>query len=438
MKKTSKSLLLAFIFFTSACGQKDNKSIDLTEQNTSYAKPIENISEYDPSLGVDYSKLLPQAGYIIDNAPSENINQLGFKIYNQLNTIQNISYSPLSLSSALALAYDGANGRTKSELRAILNLGENYSSFGQDLGNFVNLLQTKKNNTADYDVDISYGIWVQKNLPLLESFKKNLKDSYGIKPVTLSFDKEPGLSTDIINQVISNQTKGNIPKLFKDRLSTGTKVVLTNAVYFKDNWKYQFKKNKTTIGDFTNKSGHTIKANYMNQTNTFDYSEDVHAQTITLPYKDSDFAMVLVLPKESAKNFYKKDLKYEDFLKTVEKQTPTLVNVKVPKFNFRYNLDFVATLQVLGVTQAFTDEADFSNMTTADISISRVPHETYVNVDENGTSAAAATGVVLSESAEAEDEDGKTISFFANRPFVYYIIHNSSKAILFMGRVDNI
>lgn len=271
------------------------------------------------------------------------------------------------------------------------------------------------------------------------SFTKHLliitKNYYeaGFKEVDFIKNTEPTRQT--INQWIEEKTKDKIKELIKPgRLTTLTRLVLTNAIYFKGRWMSQFKKESTRPESFELISGDKAEVPMMNQAKEFNYSENETLQILEMPYEGDKLSMVVLLPKE------KKGIKglenllnaenLKNWISTLRQQE---VIVWLPRFKMTSEFIMNEALKSLGMVDAFDMKlADFSGMTPDPVLyISEVIHKAFVDVNEEGTEAAAATAVITREAAMPEPKP----VFRANRPFIFIIRDKSSDSILFIGRV---
>jgi len=220
-------------------------------------------------------------------------------------------------------------------------------------------------------------------------------------------------------------------------LSELTRLVLTNAIYFKGNWDRQFKKAATQPGPFTTADGKKIEVPMMNQTEEFKYAETETFQGLELPYVDNELSMVVLLPKKiDGLGDFEKTLTAENLSQWLGKFHKRKVIVSVPKFTMTSQFSLASVLKSMGMTDAFTpDAADFSGMNDRrDLFISAVIHKAYVEVNEEGTEAAAATGVVVGVTSAMPTQPPV---FRADHPFLFLIRDNRTASILFIGRVMN-
>ncbi len=220
---------------------------------------------------------------------------------------------------------------------------------------------------------------------------------------------------------VNDKTKGKITELISD---SDFLAYIVNAIYFKGEWAVQFNEGATQKAEFTDRSGKKTEIDFMHHTGYFDYYEDSHVQMLKLPYKDGKTSMYIAIP--SSKGL--------DFDKNIEKMQQRRVQISLPKFETEFSIELIETLSKIGIQTAFNpNKADFKKMfteTTENVFISDVIHKTFINVDENGTEAAAVTGIGFSLTSVPID---KPVIFNANKPFTYFIRDDVNDEILFIG-----
>lgn len=287
---------------------------------------------------------------------------------------------------------------------------------------------------------VSNVLWPNKGFSILKSFKDTLAEGYRADPVELDFTHAPNEATKIINETIAKQTNNEIKELLKETLLPDTRLVLTNALYFKSDWLKPFEEEDTKVENFTKKDGVKIRTPLMKQTGDFNYGEDEVKQFLLLPYKDKDFATLIVLPKLGQFKAIEKSLSYdgfEDMMKKVD--SAKKVNLWLPKFSARTTPAIKDALERRGISALFDEgRANLTGIAeNKDLFVSDIAHEAVVKIFETGTIAAAASAVMIKESmAMPPKKPEDIIKFHADRPFFYFILYKPSNTILFMGRVD--
>ena len=376
-------------------------------------------------------------------------NQFAFDLYRELDKSQNgnIFYSPYSISTALAMTYEGAKGQTADEMKSVFHFPE--SNILRP--NFAAIYNDINEGGKAYELRTGNALWVQQDYPFLEDYTSGVEKYYGGKAANLDFIGETEKSRQTINSFIEEQTNNKIKNLIpSDMLNSMTRLVLTNAIYFKGTWEWEFDESDTRDQDFKVTSTNIVKIPmmYMDPDKArFNYADLEKLQILELPYKGEKISMLILLPKQGEDYDYEtgerivSDYSIKDIELSSEKlneyktqmKEAKLDSISLPKFEFGTNYFMEDTLSNLGMPTAFSESADFSGMTgQRDLFISFVIHQAYVKVDEKGTEAAAATAVGM----ETTSVRPRTI-FRADHPFIFIIQEKETGNILFMGRVTN-
>jgi serine protease inhibitor len=350
-------------------------------------------------------------------------NQFSFDLYKELSkSEENIFFSPYSISSALAMTYEGAKGKTADEMKAVFHFPD--SNILRP--NFAAVYNDINSGSTDYQLRTGNALWVQKDYPLLADYASTVEKYYGGKAANLDFMKETESSRQTINSFIEQQTNNRIKDLIpKGMVDPMTRLVLTNAIYFKGTWKWEF---DDTLEEDFNTPTIKVKAQMMRMNPEkvrFNFGENDKMQILELPYK-GDVSMLVILPAAGIDTI---DLSKLDEYKALMIETK-LGGIYLPKFKFDTKYMMKDTLSAMGMPTAFNEtSADFSGMTgNEELYISAVIHQAFVSVDEKGTEAAAATGVIMMTKSAAPEK-----VFRADHPFIFIIQKNDN--ILFMGRV---
>ena len=393
-------------------------------------------------LKVDVQALLSREAEINEHLPKGS-NALAFDLYREFSTkTTNPTFSPFSLSLALAMAYAGSDAETEKAMKEVLHYGDNNLAFHKSYGDFANLLSHKDRSKDETVLKISNALWLEDHLKVQDGFKNTLAEGYKALPTQLDFCHKAPEATNLINETVSNQTNKEITQLLKNELSQDTRFVLTNALYFKSSWLAPFNENKTQEGDFSKSDGSDMKTKFMKQRGQFLYGEDATKQYLMVPYKDADFAALFVLPKEGQLKSVEENLNEANFDAMLKNLSTKEVNLWLPKFSQRMSPKVKEALKARGLGIIFDDEkANLSKINNrsegeGNLYIGDVIHEAVVKMYEEGTTAAAATAVTGIEVAAMQPEPPKATDFHADHPFVFNIIHKPSNTILFMGRVD--
>ena len=377
-------------------------------------------------------------------------NRFALQLYQRLRDNEgNVFFSPYSISTALAMTYAGAKGRTQQQMAEVLCFptskgvlekpGADQTPMSQE--EFARLFgriikdHNVRGGRKTYELRVANALWGQRDYEFLAPFVKLVEDQYGGHLEQVDFVKTAEKARRTVNTWVEKQTNGKIKDLIgQGSLDAMTRLVLTNAIYFKGNWARQFKEDQTRDEPFTLLDGGKVQTPMMNQKATFGYAEVGTLQVLQMPYVGEELSMVVLLPKTAAGiGEFEKALTAENMSKWLGGIRNREVMVSMPKFKMTSKFGLRDVLQSMGMTDAFTRDADFSGMTARrDLFISAVIHQAYVDVNEEGTEAAAATGVTMKLLSARPD----TVPVFrADHPFIFLIRHQTSGSILFLGRL---
>lgn len=349
----------------------------------------------------------------------------------KMPTDKNYMFSPLSIKLALGLLLNGADGKTKDEIIEALKIS-GVESFNESS---KKLMQTFENDRT-FTFDIANAIFLNTDRAEGEfktDYTNTLKDFYNAEPMSVNDNN----AVSSINNWVNEKTHGKIPTLAN---TNEFSACLANAIYFKAGWQDEFPKEKTAKDTFTDANGRLSEIEFMNNTKNFKYYCENDISAAVLPYKTSIYdddtqtetrsnsRLCMVVMKGgkmpyNAAEFAKKALEKGEYKK---------LNLKMPKFELKFETSLNKILQDMGVKTAFTRDADLSKMLGGDIFVTDTIHKTYIKVDEKGTEAAAATGIMVGATSFMPEEN--PIDFFLNEPFSYVIMDEASKEILFVGK----
>ncbi len=378
-------------------------------------------------------------------------NKFALELYAKLRSKEgNLFFSPYSISTALALAYAGAQGQTETQMAGALHFpviaktGTELSStlirekrrFASVFGKIIKDLNSRSKK-GGYELRVANALWGQKGYGFLGEFLELIKTNYGGRLNEVDFVRAAETARKTINTWVEKKTNNKIKNLIrKGVLSSMTRLVLTNAIYFKGNWAKQFKEDRTKEAPFTLTNGRKVDVAMMNQTGQFNYMETESFQALELPYVDDELSMIILLPKEfDGLDEFEKTLTAENLSKWLGKLRNRKVIVSIPKFKMTSQFALASVLKSMGMIDAFSPNADFSGMNgRRDLFISAVIHKAYVDVNEEGTEAAAATAVTMKLTSVGPT---RIPVFRADHPFLFLIRDNHSGSILFIGRVMN-
>jgi serine protease inhibitor len=355
------------------------------------------------------------------------------KITAQAGPTDNTMISPLSISLALAMTYNGAEGATKTEMEKTLKL---HGLTTEQINNSHKaLLAALKSADPDVLLEIANAIFHRHNLTVKNSFTETNRTNYDATVSPLNFDDSDAL--DIINGWVAQKTRGKIPTII-DRIDNDLVMVLLNAVYFNGIWKYKFDESKTHELPFMHGDGQMKDVETMSQEASLEYTANDLFSAIHIPYGKGQFRMTVILPNTGKSTSDVLQLltidRWNGWMKEFRKEEK--VEVTMPRFKFSWEMELNDILSAMGMTGAFDPAlADFSGITgTKDLYIGFVKHKTFVDVNENGTEAAAVTAVGMFTTSMPVDEP-KKIYFKADRPFLFAITENTTGTILFMGEM---
>jgi len=375
----------------------------------------------------------------------EGNSAFAFELYRAIrekgDNIDNIFYSPYSISVALAMTYAGARGETAQQmadtLQFILEQERLHPAF-----NWLDAELAKRGEGAEgkdgkgFRLNIVNAIWGQKDYEFLSDFLDVLAENYGAGLRILDFITETEASRLAINQWVSDQTEGRIKDLIpQDAIDVLTRFVLTNAIYFNAVWECPFEEDRTADGLFYLLDGGQVTVPMMKQTESFGYTEGEGYQAVELLYDSGELSMVILLPEAGNFEAFEEGLQAQQVDAIISDLQDTKVTLTMPKFEFDSEFSLKDTLAEMGMPIAFSSAADFSGMTgNTELFISDVFHKAFVSVDESGTEAAAATAVIGKLTAVPGES---SVKVNLDRPFIFLIRDIDTGAILFVGRVMN-
>jgi len=381
--------------------------------------------------------------------PPQANNQLGSSLYNVYDGQSgNVLFSPYSIITCLAMAQEGAVGPTQAQMQKVLNLNPNAQARWTG---FQQLISQINSPTQNYTLATADNLWPQQGFALQPAFLNTLQTYYDAGVTDVDYVGNAAGAVQTIDGAVSQETDGYIPQLLTPSdVNSKTRFVLTNAIYFNADWQSGFDPSSTTQQNFILSSGISESVSMMNQTVTgIVGSYNGAASVMALPYKGNGASMYLFLPPPGGLANLESQLTGANVNSWLAANATTTSNssakiftsiaLSLPKFTFSTQYDLTKTLSSLGMPLAFQlpgpngSGANFSGIDgNLDLYISKVVHQAYISVDEKGTTAAAATGVI----GGAEVTIASTvIPFVCDHPFVFMIVDNASNTVLFMGRV---
>ncbi|XP_055840313.1 leukocyte elastase inhibitor isoform X4 [Episyrphus balteatus] len=366
---------------------------------------------------------------------SQNSAQFSVQFYNELaalNEGKNIIFSPFSIQTCVALAYAGATGETAEEMATGLKLVANDRALVGE--SFKGVLDSYANSKL---LKIANKLYVQQGYEINPDFNKIAIESFSSSSEAIDFAKNvPAAST--INKWVEDKTNNKIKDLISsDSLNSLTRMVLVNAIHFKGEWEKKFEKDRTAEEDFFINETDSVKVEMMNGKAKYNYGyfEELDCTAIEMPYRDSDLSMLVLLPnsRTGLKDLERK-LQTVNLHDLTQQMSVEEVVVKFPKFKVEFSAELTKPLKQMGIKKMFSDDAEFGNLLTSDekLYVSKVIHKAFIEVNEEGAEAAAATAAIIKERC-LPPKPKKPKQFTANKAFMYFI--KSKRSNIFAGTI---
>lgn len=385
----------------------------------------------------------PQVNSKVISEPSplqpiiESNNQFSFDLYHQLTRKPgNLFFSPYSIAEAFAMLTIGAQGETAQEMEKVLHLTPSSLLL---MGQLHQKLSTDAKNPTQ--LHLANALWLQEDLSLLNLFQLALKQNFNSTVKKVNFEKEPAQAVKTINEWVEKQTQGKIRQLFNfNDITKQTRLVLTSAIYMRAQWAHLFDTKLTAKANFKVTERQTLEVDMMKIIETYPLYVSDDFALIELPYlteasKDLQLALTILLPHENTDfSSLEESLNFDNWQVWNGKMLSRRVQLMLPRFKVEDRLNLNQTLIELGMVQAFNNQADFSGITgNKTLMISEAIHKTFIQVDEKGTEAAAATGISMNLKSVFNSEE--PYYFTADHPFIYIIHDKNTRAILFIGKL---
>lgn len=402
----------------------------------------EVVSEIESNSGVDNSEESESEINSLEESESEmsidkevvynsNMLELGIKksselIDSQGNQSANIMVSSLSLDLALALAMNGSDGQTLSQLEDYLGVPmDTYNQYASSL----------MSNLPDV-FSVANSLWFNSEMSFKDEYIKNMKSDYNADIESIDCSDSFG-SASKVNTWVDNSTNGMIPSLIDESsITKDTSAILVNAICFDDKWGSKFD-SVLESDEFSNIDDSVSYVKMMYATYDGQYYENEDMMAFIKPYETDRYKFIGIVPKSELSLIDKSvsELGIEDLLVDSNLKSNSSIHIKLPEFDFDYTVNGISeTLKSNGVVDAFSDKANFSKMSDECTYFSDVIQKTKITVDENGTKAAAATGIVMRTTALAIDPN-PPVEIFCDRPFVFVIYDSDTNTVMFMGKV---
>mgnify|MGYP001029060656 CR=1 FL=1 len=368
-------------------------------------------------------------------------NSFSFDLYRQLRKEEgNLFFSPYSISTALAMTYAGAGGITEKEMARVLHFSLTKKRLHPVFLELVTMIGAIQGR-GHIDISVANALWIQKDFRLKETFLNITDKYYGASPFFVDFIPPAARekTRQRINRWVEEKTKEKIKELIPiGVLNDLTRLVLTNAIYFKGNWVTQFKESNTKDAPFKISPAKKIDVPMMFLEGYFQYMEGDGIQVLQMPYKGKEMSLLIMLPgQETGIKKLEEGLSINRLNNWLASLQHRKVKVYLPKFKMTCEYGMKEILTAMGMGSAFSGSANFSGISDMPLKIDDVLHKAFLEVNERGTEAAAATAVVFGVTSSRVGIKPQIPVFRADHPFIFVIKDNNTDSILFMGRLDD-
>lgn len=383
----------------------------------------------------------PGESHLTAQSPNSPVNsqlvdantKFGFKLFSEIlkqDSKKNVFVSPTSVAIALSMTYNGADGETQQAMAKALEL---QGMSLQDINQGNNTLKaTLENADPAVQFSIANSLWAKQGVAFKPDFMQRNQHFYGAKVTELDFGKPD--APKIINNWVKENTRGKIDQIVQ-QIQPDDVLFLINAIYFKGKWTKEFDKSQTTERPFYLSDGTQKQHPMMSQSGRYRYYENEKFQAVTLPYGTERLSLYVFLPrKNTTLDAFQQQLAVENWQQWMNQFQMRRGSIQLPRFKFEYDIQLNTALKSLGMEAAFDgSRANFSNMTSASVKIDEVKHKTFVEVNEEGTEAAAATSVRATLTSARMPEE--PFQMVVDRPFFCAIRDNQTGTVLFMGSI---
>lgn len=375
------------------------------------------------------------SGYTIESLAESN-NLFAVDLFRQIqSTSENLIFSPYSIGTALAMIYSGSGGKTAAEMRGGLYFPQRERLDPVASAMRKSLLSADTMRGTDFRV--ANAIWAQENFDFLPDYLARLEKYYDAPLTLMDFinmsNREEGRKK--INLWVEEKTNNRIQDLIQPGiLDAGTRLVLTNAIYYHGGWILPFDEAATSPSMFHVSKKESIQTDFMHQTGSYPYYEDEEIQAINLPYNDKRMALTVILPRSiEGWRMISQVIDFERINLVLAGMAAREVQLALPKFSSELQINLRHALTSMGMGTAFSRDADLSGMTgEKNLYVDEVIHKAFIEVNEQGTEAAAATAAIISLKSSLREEP---VRFNANHPFVFFLLDRQTGCIIFAGRL---
>ncbi len=406
-KFISVTVSIAFLLLSSSCQNDNDSPGGISPTDIEINLKSKEIIEADNQFGTDLFKT----------------------IIEEENNIKNLMISPLSVSVALAMVYNGAEGDTKTQMEQMLH---KYGLTPEEINqSYYDLIEALESHDPKVKFSIANSIFSNDDFTIFDEFLQTNHTYYDAETQSLDFSNTSN-TLETVNNWVKNKTNNKIEKILEN-VSPNDALYLINAIYFNADWTYQFDKNNTQDLPFFQEDETELSVPTMIIEETFNYSNQPKFQILELPYGGEKYSMLILLPNEGySANEVANSISCENLANWTSNMDKTDKVVLLPKFEFAYENSLSDNLKYLGMEDAFSPvKANFSLITDEPIYISTIKHKSYIKVDEEGTEAAAVTGTTF----KVRENDPEI--FNVDHPFVFTIREKDTNSILFIGKVSN-
>ena len=363
---------------------------------------------------------------------TSSLNEYSFDLYKVIkNDYKNTFFSPISTYLALSLAYEGAKSETKCEFDKVLHVASN--EMHNDILKFINTSKIRIDSLTD--LNISNAIWIPENIKIERTYKDIIHSKYSAEVKSADFSNKNKTVSEI-NQWVSIKTNDLINEIISPYdINEYTRIIITNAIFFIGKWANQFDKDLTKKDVFYSINKEKVQVDFMNQTEYLNYYENDDFKFVCIPYKKNYKSFCIILPKKRYGIFNTEMGFDKSLIDTIFNNIDYLkVHLSIPKIKLKICYSLIEPLVQLGLKTPFTSRADFSGITLeSPLIINKINHTAFFEIDEEKTVASAET-IVSMMTGSVRGKAHKTKVFKANHPFIFMILDNKTKMILFMGR----
>lgn len=402
----------------------------------------------EPNMDKDFSSARDKHPDATDQdieALSAGNSEFALELYHEMRKSAdgNLFYSPYSISLALAMTYAGARGETEEQMAGTLHYTLPQDNLHRSFNFLDHILESRAepeewSETGGFKLNIANSLWGQEGYKFLPEFTDLLGKNYGAGLRTVDFAREPDASVKKINQWVEEKTEDKIQDLLStaDIIPELTRLILVNAIYFNASWALPFEEDLTEDDYFNLPDGDRVLVPMMRQTEYLRHRVADGYKAVMLPYNGRDLGMLIIMPDEGEFEKFEKSFDTNIVNELQNQMSNDEVRLTMPKFAYESSFRLTDALANMGMPSAFGSQADFSGMDgTHELFIGNVIHKAVVDVDEEGTEAAAATAVVMFGAAEMAEPEPVVIRI--DRPFIFLIRDFQTGTILFVGRVLN-